>query len=344
MELADLLTVDLCAVEHEPQTFLEGKLLVSNARRRQVEIQDILTWTEAFTAIADLVEWILVHNYYVTFLRHYLDDFLTLGPPSSPVCHNNLQTCVRLGQQLGLPLHPDKLEGPVTRLTILGIEARCRQVEIQDIFTWTEAFTAIADLVEWILVHNYHVTFLRHYLDDFLTLGPPSSPVCHNNLQTCVRLCQQLGLPLHPDKLEGPATRLTILGIELNSETLQARLPAEKRDRIVTLLDERAAKRFCKRSELESLIGHLHHAYKVAPQGRTFLRRMINLLSAFRREDHPIRLNQEFRRDLTWWRELFQTWDGLCFFCMPTWAPLPDFQVSSDAAGSLGYGAIFKSH
>ena len=32
------------------------------------------------------------------------------------------------------------------------------------------------------------------------------------------------------------------------------------------------------------------------------------------------------------------------FFCMPTWVPLPDFQVSSDAAGSLGYGAIFKSH
>ena len=205
-------------------------------------------------------------------------------------------------------------------------------------------FTAIADLVEWILVHNYHVTFLRHYLDDFLTLGPPSSPVCHNNLQTCVRLCQQLGLPLHPDKLEGPATRLTILRIELDSETLQARLPAEKRNRIVTLLDEWAAKRFCKRRELESLISHFHHACKVAPQSRTFLRRRINLLSAFCREDHPIRLNQEFRRDLTWWRELFQTWDGLCFFCMPTWAPLPDFQVSSDAAGSLGYGAIFKSH
>ena len=77
---------------------------------------------------------------------------------------------------------------------------------------------------------------------------------------------------------------------------------------------------------------------------RTFLRRMIDLLCAFRRDGHPIRLNQEFRRDLTWWRELFQTWDGLSFFCMPTWAPLPDFQVSSDAAGSLGYGAIFKSH
>ena len=105
-------------------------------------------------------------------------------------------------------------------------------------------FTAIVDLVEWILVHNYDVTFLHHYLDDFLPLGPPSLPVHHNNLQTCVCLCKQLGLPLHPGKLEGPVTRNTILGIELDSETLQARLLAEKRDRIDTLLDECSAKTF----------------------------------------------------------------------------------------------------
>jgi len=49
VELADLLSVNLSSVEQEPQTFLEGKLLVSNAKRRQVEIKDILTWTEAFT-------------------------------------------------------------------------------------------------------------------------------------------------------------------------------------------------------------------------------------------------------------------------------------------------------
>ena len=70
---------------------------------------------------------------------------------------------------------------------------------------------------------------------------------------------------------------------------------------------------------------------------------MINLLCTFRRDYHPIRLNQEFHRDLTWWQELFQSWKGLSFFLMPTWAPLPDFQVSSDAAGSLGYGAIFNN-
>ena len=90
-------------------------------------------------------------------------------------------------------------------------------------------FTAIADVVEWILTHNYGVTFLRHYLDDFMTLGPPASPVCHDNLKACIRLCAILGLPLHPRKLEGPTTRLSILCIELDSSTLQARLPEEKR-------------------------------------------------------------------------------------------------------------------
>ena len=49
VELADLLTVNLRAGDQEPQTILEGKLLVSHVKRRQVEIKDILTWTEAFT-------------------------------------------------------------------------------------------------------------------------------------------------------------------------------------------------------------------------------------------------------------------------------------------------------
>ena len=131
-------------------------------------------------------------------------------------------------------------------------------------------FTFIADMVEWILTHNYGVDFLNHYWDDFMTLGPPASPVCHYNLQACIRLCSIFCLPLHPPKLENPTTRLSILGIELDSTTLQARLLVEKRDRIISLLDTWSAKRFCKRRELESLIGQLHHVCKIAPQGRTF--------------------------------------------------------------------------
>ena len=36
-------------MKQEPQTFLDCKLMVSSSKCRQVEIKDILTWTEAFT-------------------------------------------------------------------------------------------------------------------------------------------------------------------------------------------------------------------------------------------------------------------------------------------------------
>ena len=48
MDLADLLLANLRSVEHEPETFLEGKWLVSN-KRRVLEMKDILTWIQAFT-------------------------------------------------------------------------------------------------------------------------------------------------------------------------------------------------------------------------------------------------------------------------------------------------------
>lgn len=200
-------------------------------------------------------------------------------------------------------------------------------------------FSYLADLLEWILKHNYGINFLLHYLDNFHTLGPPTdcnSPACQNNVNTYVELFSEWGIPLHPDKLEGPSTCLTVLGIELDSMTLQARLPQDKFDRIDALLESWSLKQHCTRKELESLIGNLQHACKVIPQGRTFLRRMINLLSAFRRDDHPIRLNQDFRLDLFWLRKFFHSWDCFSFLLSPqSFLSLQMPQVHWDMAPSL---------
>ena len=147
-------------------------------------------------------------------------------------------------------------------------------------------FSSVADLVEWELKKQYDVSFLLHYLDDFHTLGPPNSQTCQRNLDTCIQQFQDWGIPLHPDKLEGPFTPLTVLGIEPDSLLLQARLPQEKFDRIPPLLVSWSLKRHCTQKELGSLTGNLQHACKVVPSGRTFCR-MTNLLSAFRRDDHP---------------------------------------------------------
>lgn len=204
-------------------------------------------------------------------------------------------------------------------------------------------FNSIADMVEWILTVNYSVRHLLHYLDDFLSLAPAGSSECATSVATARSVFSRLGLPLHPSKCEGPTTVLTFLGIELNSTTQTARLPPPKLVATLQLLHQWACKKWCTRKELESLIGSLHHVTKVVPPGRAFLRRMINLLCAFRSSSHPIRLNLEFRHDLAWWLEFLQSWNGVSFFRMPSTSSFPDLFVASDSSGAVGFGAIWRN-
>ena len=125
---------------------------------------------------------------------------------------------------------------------------------------------------------------------------------------------------------------------------MQARLPQDKRDKITALLEEWSQKRWCKRKELKSLIAHLQLACMVILQGRSFLCQMMNLLCAFCSYDHLICLNQEFFLDLARKQEVFQSWNGCSFLLYPQWTLLADFEVSSDASGALGYGAVVQGH
>ena len=200
-------------------------------------------------------------------------------------------------------------------------------------------FNSVADMVEWILLNQHAVSDLLHYLDDFITAGPPHSAQCAYNLSTALTVCKSLGLPLHPNKCVGPTTTLSVLGIELDSVQQVARLPEEKLVALKQLIDTWTQRKWCKKQELESLIGHLHHAAKVVWPGRTFLRRLIDLLCCFRSRDHPIRINQEFRQDLLWWQRFLSSWHGVGFWLYPGLSPVADLEVTSDAAGSVGFGA-----
>ena len=196
-------------------------------------------------------------------------------------------------------------------------------------------FDAIADMVEWILVHSYQVSDLLHFLDDFITAGLPASTQCARNLSTALAVCDGLGLPLHPGKCVGSAPVLTILGTELDSVNQVAHLPAEKLEALRELIALWLARTLCNRRKLESLIGHLHHAAKVVWPGRTFLRRMIDLPCCFHKKDHP---NKEFHHDLQWWHQFLIEWHGVSFWIFPGNTPAADVEVSSDVAGSLGFG------
>ena len=59
VELADLLVENIRAQEAEPHTYMDGKLLIAPTKKRVVEINDILTWIQAFT----IYQWIFCSTY-----------------------------------------------------------------------------------------------------------------------------------------------------------------------------------------------------------------------------------------------------------------------------------------
>ena len=131
-------------------------------------------------------------------------------------------------------------------------------------------FTAVADGLAWAMVSEGVVDVI-HYLDDFFFCGPARSSTWGAALDTALPLCERLGFPVAPDKVVGPATVLTFLGIEIDSWKQELRLPAEKLSRLKVLVNNWAQKRNATKHELQSLLGHLNHACTVVkPAGTLF--------------------------------------------------------------------------
>ena len=201
-------------------------------------------------------------------------------------------------------------------------------------------FTAIADAVEW-AVREAGVQHVMHYLDDFLLLGSPGSDQeCKTAMGYLLAKFAELGLPVAPSKLEGPATCLSFLGIEIDSEKMEVRLPQEKLANLKELVASWLGRRSCSRQELQSLVGSLNYASFIVKPGKTFMRRLFELLSLARRSQHRLRINTACRSDLFWWHSFLAPLNRASFFrVFPS--RRSQFEVFTDASGSFGCGAIW---
>ena len=111
-------------------------------------------------------------------------------------------------------------------------------------------FNAVAVALEWHL-NQAGIPLIRHYLDDFIIIGPPGSPQCAQSLAILDSECQALSVPIAAHKRDGPTTCLVYLGIEINTAKGILRLPDDKLDRLSKLLREWGSRRACTHKELE---------------------------------------------------------------------------------------------
>lgn len=200
-------------------------------------------------------------------------------------------------------------------------------------------FNTLADAMEWV-VRQEGVDTVFHYLDDFLIIGSPASPDCDAQLAILCAAFERHGIPIAPEKLEGPSSCLTFLGIELDTMAMEMRLPQAKLAELQVVIHSWVGRRSCEKRELCSLIGKLQHATKVVRPGRTFLRRMFEQLAVAKKMHHHVRLNQSFRSDLAWWNTFLAAWNGVSLLSEVI-SKSPDHVICTDASGSWGCGAVW---
>ena len=203
-------------------------------------------------------------------------------------------------------------------------------------------FNKFADLICWILHNNTQIQNIIHYSDDYFNGSPPNIRTATNELSLIKQTFQHLNVPIATEKISGPSTTITYLGIQIDSHTQTISLPQEKINDLATMLPSWLNRKKCTQKELLSLIGKLAFASKVIRPGRIFLRRLITTAHTVKRLHHFIYLNKEAQKDIKWWRDNFKHLNRKHFIPDNFTITTNDIKLFTDAS-SIGFGAIYNN-
>ena len=88
----------------------------------------------------------------------------------------------------------------------------------------------------WIAQHDYGINVMQHLLYDFLSIDPPNATV-ERTTALFTLVFNTLRIPIAPHKTAGPTLQLQHLGIIIDTDRMEARLPDDKLSRIISILD-----------------------------------------------------------------------------------------------------------
>lgn len=94
-----------------------------------------------------------------------------------------------------------------------------------------------------------------------------------------------------------PTTCAPVHGVEIDSITMEVRLPPDKLEQIKVTLAQFLGRKKVTLRELQSLIGTLNFACLVVVPGRAFLRRLIDKAKGIRLSFFKIKLSREAKAD-----------------------------------------------
>ena len=147
------------------------------------------------------------------------------------------------------------------------------------------------------------------YLDDFLIVAPTYQE-CLNQMNTLIRLVRKLGFAVAWDKVEGPTTKLTFLGIEIDTLDMELRLPQQKMEAFSDLLQDCCERKRLSLRQLQRLAGKLNWATQIICHGRTYLRILFEAMRGLKHQSHKRTISPELFGALQYWLYLLNSSNG----------------------------------
>ena len=198
--------------------------------------------------------------------------------------------------------------------------------------TGSMACSRLSDFLRY--VQNTRGFYTMSYVDDLL--GAELRSKARGSYKSMVALLQELTIPISTSKLTPPTTKLTCLGIEVDSVKATLSIPADKLGEILQECAGFKTQKTFTRRQLQSLIGKLMVVHKVVKPARVFVNR---LLETLRNMGSKANMSAAILKDINWFCQLVQKFNGTCQYM---YTPVACVETIELDACLTGLGACYK--
>jgi hypothetical protein len=200
-------------------------------------------------------------------------------------------------------------------------------------------FCRFADIVAWIAFSN-GILAIIHYVDDYLIISDPSN---YNDKNKFIKILDELNIPVKISKVDGPKTKLTYLGFEIDTINMTASLTKQRKEDLRAYLEKWYKRRSAHSREIKSLVGYLLWVCQVLPRARPYVQRFLDLQNRLENKERFVTLSKELKDDISWWLNAITKWSGIYLFEETSWLK-PDIQKFFTDASNYGGGATFNNY
>ena len=156
-----------------------------------------------------------------------------------------------------------------------------------------------------------------------------------------IAMCRLLGIPIAEEKTVLPCTALVFLGLIIDTDSQQIKIPTDKllacRDKLCSVQN----KKELSLKQIQSLIGTLQFLSRAVRGGRTFLQRLVHLTRGIVDESRPITLGSEAQVDIAMWLQFLKEYNGTSMILPREGLHSDIIHLYTDAAKTVGFGAFF---